>query len=106
MKELDSMPKDDRAWIYYERIEERFFHIRNEVNLEHTKEICRSHDRGICEHIDSPVGGTIYSWFSELESGRIHLAVGYPCRNEYRTYSIDTVHSKWSKQLHFTRLIL
>jgi predicted choloylglycine hydrolase len=86
MVELDKMPREDRAWIYYMRIKEWISRHRNSLNLEHIKEICRSHDSGICEHLENPRGGTIYSWFSELGTGIIHLAVGYPCRNEYQTY--------------------
>ncbi|MFW9788658.1 MAG: C45 family autoproteolytic acyltransferase/hydrolase [Candidatus Thorarchaeota archaeon] len=86
MKELDSMPKDDRAWTYYRRIMEWFTQSNNDVKLDDIKRICRSHNTGICEHLDNPPGGTIYSWFSELGTGIIHLAVGYPCKNDYQRY--------------------
>jgi len=88
MKELDSMPKADRAWTYYDRIWKWFSQSNHDITLEDIKRICRSHEAGICEHLDDPPGGTIYSWFSELGTNIIHLAVGYPCRNDYRQYSL------------------
>jgi len=90
MKELDSMPKDDRAWSYYSRIMKWFSQSGNDITLDDIKRICRSHEVGICEHLNDPSGGTIYSWFSELGTGMMHLAVGYPCKNDYRQFTICT----------------
>ena len=43
----------------------------------------------ICNHLEDPLGGTIYSWISELGTDAIHLAVGYPCKNEYQEYRFE-----------------
>ncbi|MFW9843071.1 MAG: C45 family autoproteolytic acyltransferase/hydrolase [Candidatus Thorarchaeota archaeon] len=88
MKEHDGMPKDDRAYAYHNRIKEWFSQTGKRITSDDIKRICRSHDSGICEHLYDPLGGTIYSWFSELDTDEIHLAIGYPCSNEYHTYRL------------------
>lgn len=88
MRELDSMPKDDRSWTYHRRIHDWFLNTKHKIGLKQVKEICRNHETGICEHLQDPPGGTIYSWISELGSGTIHLSVGYPCSNHYVSYDI------------------
>ena len=86
MREIDNMPEDDRSWIYHRRIHDWFLNTELKIGLKQVKEICRNHETGICEHLNNPLGGTIYSWFSELGTGMIHLAVGYPCKNDYHQY--------------------
>lgn len=88
-RELDSMPMNDRSWMYHSRIHAWFQDIGRSVELKQVKEICRSHEFGICEHLPDPPGGTIYSWISELGTGTIHLSVGYPCSNRYVSHSIE-----------------
>ena len=87
-RDHDSMPKNDRSWMYHDRIHTWFFEAGNKINLEQVKEVCRSHRMGICEHLQDPLGGTIYSWISELGTSTILLAVGYPCLNHYMSYSL------------------
>lgn len=88
-RELDSMPREDRSWEYHRRIHAWFQAAGSRIGLEHIKGICRSHENGICEHLRDPLGGTIYSWISELGTGTLHLSVGYPCRNRYICYSLS-----------------
>lgn len=86
--ELDGMPKNDRSWTYIRRIHDWFSSTGSRIGLKHVKQVCRSHEAGICEHLQDPLGGTIYSWFSELGTSTIHLSVGYPCTNRYLPYTI------------------
>ncbi len=87
-RELDSMPTSDRSWTYNRRIHDWFSNAGNNIGLQEVKEVCRSHEEGICEHLQDPPGGTIYSWISELGTSTIHLSVGYPCSNQYVPYHI------------------
>ena len=87
-KELDDMPKNDRSWMYHNRIRAWFSTAGGKIGLQQVKEVCRSHEMGICEHLQDPLGGTIYSWISELGTSAIHLSVGYPCSNHYISYPI------------------
>jgi hypothetical protein len=33
--------------------------------------------------------GTIYSWVAELGTGKVHVAHGKPCENEYKVVEIE-----------------
>jgi predicted choloylglycine hydrolase len=89
-QQFDKMPEDDRSRMYYKRINDWFEQYRGRITLSKVKEFCRDHERGICEHLDDPLGGTIWSWVAELGTGKICLASGYPCQNRYRRYQISS----------------
>jgi predicted choloylglycine hydrolase len=87
-RDLDNMPKNDRSWMYNKRLHTWFLAAGNKIELRQVKEVCRSHEMGICEHLQDPPGGTIYSWIADLGTNTIHLSVGFPCLNHYVSYSI------------------
>ena len=87
-KDLDNMPEDDRSRLYHRRIHAWFSAVQGTIGLKHVKEVCRSHEMGICEHLKEPPGGTIYSWISELGTNTLHLSIGYPCSNRYVPFTI------------------
>ncbi len=87
-RDLDRMPENDRAYTYYKRIKQWFEKHRGKISLQQIKALCRDHDNGICEHLDDPLGGTIWSWISQIGTNTLEYTPGYPCKTEYKTRSI------------------
>jgi hypothetical protein len=54
--------------------------------------LVRGHENGLCDHGEtrSQPFGTIYSWVAELGTGKVHVAHGRPCENEYQVITLET----------------
>jgi predicted choloylglycine hydrolase len=88
MQKLDTMPKNDRAYTYHKRITQWFEKHRGNITLRQIEALCQDHDNGICEHLDDPPGGTLWSWIAQLGTHRLEYLAGFPCKNEYQIRKI------------------
>jgi len=64
---------------------------KGQIDLDAAKKLCSDHEIGLCDHGEgrSEPFGTIYSWVAELGTGKIHVAHGRPCENEYKIIEIE-----------------
>jgi len=64
---------------------------KGQIDLDAAKRLCSDHEIGLCDHgeIRSDPFGTIYSWVAELGAGKVHVAHGRPCENEYQVLSLQ-----------------
>ena len=81
----DSAPRLDR-------MTQQLHTARGEITLEHVKAALRDHTLGpdgICRHEPDRPMRTIASIIAEPRAGRLHVARGNPCENDYVTYSAE-----------------
>jgi hypothetical protein len=73
------------------RIKAWYDDSRGEIDLNAAKRLCSDHEIGLCDHGEtkSEPFGTIYSWVAELGTGKMHLAHGRPCENEYKVMKLE-----------------
>ncbi|MFW9994660.1 MAG: C45 family autoproteolytic acyltransferase/hydrolase [Candidatus Odinarchaeota archaeon] len=90
MKHLDTMPDDDRAFKYHNRIRTWFTEHQGRITRDLVKKLCSGHEKGICEHVmENGVSiATIWSWISQLGNSIIAVTDGSPCKNEYTEFSL------------------
>jgi len=66
--------------------------VRGRITLEHVKDAFRDHDGGhaaIFRHEPERPMKTIASVIAEPDQGRLHVARGNPCENDYVAYSVE-----------------
>jgi len=83
---------DEEDWVpeFKRRIEAWFEAKRGTIDLDEAIRFASDHDAGICNHGEPNVRcPTIYSWVGELGTNELHVALGRPCQNEYRLYTLD-----------------
>jgi len=83
---------EKEAWVpeFKRRIEAWYEANRGTIDLDKAMAFGSDHDAGICNHGEPNVRyGTIYSWAGELGTDELHLALGRPCKNEYRRFTLD-----------------
>lgn len=69
------------------------------IDIEHVEEMLRDHlgaGRSLCSHPDqteppADQWGTVVSVITDLTAGRIHIAAGPPCRNEYASIDLGAL---------------
>ncbi|MGD8474007.1 MAG: C45 family autoproteolytic acyltransferase/hydrolase [Anaerolineae bacterium] len=64
---------------------------KGQIDLDAAKRLCSDHEIGLCDHGEtrSEPFGTIYSWVAELGTGKMYVAHGRPCENEYRAIGFE-----------------
>jgi len=64
---------------------------KGQIDLDAAKKLCSDHEIGLCDHGEGRAEpfGTIYSWVAELGTGKIHVAHGRPCENEYKIIELE-----------------
>jgi predicted choloylglycine hydrolase len=64
---------------------------KGQIDLDAAKRLCSDHEIGLCDHGEtrSEPFGTIYSWVAELGTGKIQVADGRPCENEYKELEVS-----------------
>ncbi|MFX1538284.1 MAG: carcinine hydrolase/isopenicillin-N N-acyltransferase family protein [Promethearchaeota archaeon] len=87
MKHLEkNMPETDRAYRSHWTIKNWILKHKGTITTSSVKEVCKGHENGICEHLED--GGTIWSWIAELGTGVLEMAEGYPCKNDYKQFTL------------------
>jgi predicted choloylglycine hydrolase len=64
---------------------------KGRIDLDAAKKLCSDSEIGLCDHGEgrSEPFGTIYSWVAELGTGKVHVAHGRPCENEYKVVELE-----------------
>lgn len=64
---------------------------KGQIDMDSARRLCSDHEIGLCDHggARSEPFGTIYSWVAELGTGKIHVAHGRPCENEYKVIELE-----------------
>jgi isopenicillin-N N-acyltransferase-like protein len=66
---------------------------RGRLDTDTLKAILRDHanrPHSICAHPGERVSYSFASLISDLDAGRMEIAVGPPCEHEYATYTLET----------------
>jgi predicted choloylglycine hydrolase len=87
MAHLESAPgKENLVYRHRQRIPAWYDAHKGQIDLDAAKKLCSDHEIGLCDHGEgrSEPFGTIYSWVAELGAGKLHVAHGRPCENEYK----------------------
>ena len=92
MQHLERVPDEEYLVDRHKkRIKAWYDDSRGEIDLNAAKRLCSDHEIGLCDHGEtkSEPFGTIYSWVAELGTGKIHVAHGRPCENEYKVIELE-----------------
>ncbi len=87
----DGPPKDYLVHRHRQRIPAWYEAHKGKIDLDLAKRLCSDPEIGVCDHGEgrSEPFGTIYSWVAELGTGKVHVAHGKPCENEYKVVELD-----------------